>query len=273
MYVDVHTHLTHPKFADDKHEVIKAAIAAGLKAIVVNGLEPASNREILELADAYEEIKPALGIYPVDAVCDLLDDTFPFTVKKFDVDAEVKFIGEQASAGNLAAVGECGLDGHWLGEETYKRQEQVFENLIAIATSNNLPIIIHTRKLEKRTAEILAHHNVKKVNFHCYGGRTKFALEWAEKYNWHFSIPANANKNQAFAKMLKILPLENILTETDAPFLAPVSGERNEPKNVRGTVEIFAELRDLDLEQAKLQIWTNYQNLFSYDPQNKKPPL
>ena len=266
MYVDVHTHLTHDKFASDRAEVIQRAIDAGLGAIVVNGLEPNSNREILKMSEQYDVILPAIGIYPVDAVCDLLPEDFPFTVKKFDVNAEIKFIASMAKDRKIAAVGECGLDGHWLDESTHKRQEEVFENLIEISIVNDLPIIIHTRKLEKRSAEILANHNAQKVDFHCYGGRTKYAVEWAEKYGWRFSIPANANKNQAFAKMLSNLPIECILTETDAPFLGPIRGERNEPANVVGTIALLAELRSMTVEEAQMQVWTNFNNLFTFIP-------
>jgi TatD DNase family protein len=266
MYVDVHTHLTHEKFSSDKEEVIQRAIDAGLEAIVVNGLEPKSNREILELAERYSVIVPALGIYPIDGVCDRLPSDLPFSVTKFDVDGEIAFIDQMAKEGKIKAVGECGLDGHWLGEETFKRQEEVFEKLIEVAMNHDLPIIIHTRKREARSAEILLHHGVKKVDFHCYGGKTKFAIKWAEDNGWYFSIPANANLNQAFAKLLAKLPAECILTETDAPYLGPVKGERNEPSNVVGTIAILAEKRSITIEEAQALVWTNYKNLFNIQP-------
>lgn len=262
MYVDVHTHLTHEKFDPDRDQVIQRAIHAGITAIVVNGLEPRSNRAILEMAAAHEEIKPALGIYPVDAVNDRLPSDLPFAVEPFDVDEEIKFIRQQALQGSIAAIGECGLDGHWLPKNTYARQEEVFESLIEIAKASNLPLIIHTRKLEQRSMDILAHHQFGRVNFHCYGGRTKKAAEAAEKHGWWFSIPANARTNQAFTKMLKILPEDKILTETDAPFLAPTRGERNEPAHVVGTIQYLAELKGWSVDEAKQRVWDNYLALF-----------
>jgi TatD DNase family protein len=260
-YCDVHTHLTHEKFAPDRDQVIQRAIAAGLEAIVVNGLEPNSNREILAMATQVPQIKPALGIYPIDAVNDMLPADFPIRVARFNVDQEIEFIRQQAQAGNMIAIGECGLDGHWVGEDTFARQEEVFEALIEIALTVNLPLIIHTRKCEQRAAEILAHHKVKRVNFHCFGGRTKWALKWAEEFGWWFSIPANARKNEAFAKMLRSLPPERILTETDAPYLAPEAGTRNEPANVVGTIAFLAEQRGWTVDDARLQIWQNYEAL------------
>lgn len=259
--MDVHTHLTHEKFRADQAAVIARAKAAGLGAIVVNGLEPQSNREILELAKD-PVIKAALGIYPVDAVNDRLPEGFPFPVARFDVTAEIQFIREQARAGKLVAVGECGLDGHWLAEDTFKAQEAVFEELIDVAIESDLPVIIHTRKLEQRAIDILATLGVKKVDFHCFGGKVKLALSAAEKHGWFFSIPANATVNEAFRKMLRDLPLERVLTETDAPYLPPAKGNRNEPANVVGTVKLFAELRGMTEAEGKSRIWMNYQALF-----------
>jgi TatD DNase family protein len=265
MYVDVHTHLTHEKFLNDIPEVVSRAREAGVAAMVVNGLEPQSNREIIRLQDEYPEIMAALGIYPIEAVNGMVGEEFPIEVKRFPVDEELDFIEQQALAGHCAAIGECGLDGYWVGEETFAEQERVFERLIEIAGKANLPLIIHTRKREQRAMEILAHHGVQRVNFHCYGGKVKRALRAATEHGWFFSIPANARNDQAFTKMLKEMPREQLLTETDAPYLAPVRGERNEPANVVGTVAYLAELRGWSLEEARDQIRQNFQRLFRRD--------
>jgi TatD DNase family protein len=261
-FVDVHTHLTHEDFDSDRLEVIERARAAGLGAIVVNGLEPVSNRMILRMAEADSIIKPALGIYPLDAVCQTIPDDFPFQVRKFDVEDEVRFIRSQAAAGRLAAIGECGLDGYYLGSEYLPGQERIFEQLIEIGMQFDLPLIIHTRKCEVRAGEILASYGVKKVNFHCFGGRTSLAKFYAETYGWFFSIPANCTVNEGFQKMLKILPEELILTETDAPYLAPKRGLRNEPAHVVGTVQRLADYRGWTLDQAKERIASNFHRLF-----------
>ena len=187
MYVDVHTHLTHEKFNEDLDAVIQRAIAAGLQAMVVNGLEPTSNRQILDLAEKHKQIVPALGIYPIDAINGLVAD-LPFPVAKFDVDQEIDFIAKKASEGAVKAIGECGLDGYWVGEETFAEQERVFLRLIEVSCSNDIPLIIHTRKLERRSIEILEHHKVNRVNFHCFGGKVKLALKAAETNGWYFSI-------------------------------------------------------------------------------------
>lgn len=259
--VDVHTHLTDEKFASDLPSVMHRAERAGLKAIIVNGLNPKSNREILELSEKYSTIKPALGIYPIDAV-NHLPLKLPFPVTKFDVEEELNFIEEHAKLGTIIALGECGLDGHWLDSSTYTQQERVFIRFIEIALNHDLPLIIHTRKRETRAKEILAYYNVKRVNFHCFGGKTKHAVSWAETFGWYFSIPANGRRNQAFCKMLKILRPDRILTETDAPYLSPDPGVRNEPMQVAKTIELLSELRGWNIDETCAQIWQNYLDLF-----------
>lgn len=263
-FVDVHTHLTHEDFKHDWQDVLDRALHCGLAAIVVNGLEPRSNRQILEWAKSYPFILPALGVYPLDAVNDVIPTDFPFEVAKFDVKEELKFIRKEALAGRVSAIGECGLDSYYLDQSYLGAQEKVFEELIGIALEANLPLIIHTRKAEQRSGEILAAHGVKRVNFHCFGGRTTLAKRYAEENGWWFSIPANCTVNEAFQKMLKTLPPERLLTETDAPYLSPVKGTRNEPRNVVGTVEMLARLRGWDVDKAKDQICQNFRELFSH---------
>jgi TatD DNase family protein len=262
MLVDVHTHLTHDKFKSDLGDVIRRAEQEGLGAIVCNGLEPNSNRQILAMAQEYPIVKAALGIYPIDAVNHILPDDFPHRVGRFDVRQEIKFIEECAQKGNLVAVGECGMDAHWLDAETFKEQSFVFESLIDIGIRCNLPIIVHSRKMEKESLELLASLGAKKVNMHCYSGKSKWALDYAEKYGWCFSIPANSRRSDSFGKLLRNLPLTSILTETDAPYLSPVPGVRCEPKDVSGTVAYLGELRGITFQEAESLIWGNYERLF-----------
>ena len=219
-YVDVHTHLTHIDFAKDYEQVIQSATSKGLKAIVVNGLEPQSNRQTLALSEKYENVLAALGIYPVYAVHDLLlekshDNTSNLgTIERFSIEKEISFIREQGELQKISAVGECGLDGYCLDESTYSSQEQAFEALIDVAMICDLPIIVHTRKCESRAIAILESLGAKKVIFHCFTGRVKLALNASQRHGWYFSIPANVRFNQGFQKMLRELPEELILTET-----------------------------------------------------------
>jgi TatD DNase family protein len=259
-FVDVHMHLTHEQFNVDRNDVITRAKQAGIGAVIVNGLEPISNRQILALAAQEPMLKPALGIYPADAVAKLLTTEAHREIRVFDVDAEIDWIASQAS--QIIAIGECGLDGHWLGPDTFAEQERVFHRLIDVAKSHDLPLIVHTRKLEERAMDIIRDHGITRIDFHCFGGKSKLAIRGAEQHGWSFSIPAHARRSGSFTKLLRELPPESILTETDAPYLPPEPGARNEPMNVAGTVAFLAELRSWTLEQAKEQVWKNYLTLF-----------
>jgi TatD DNase family protein len=262
-YVDVHTHLSHSLFAKDWQKVIELAQASGLRAIVSNGLGKASNRAVLEMAAKFTIVKAAVGIYPVEAVQNILPDDFPLNYEKFSVDTEIDFIKDLAQQKKIHAVGECGLDGHWLDESTYAEQERVFIQLARIAKDNNLPLIVHSRKCESKVVEILAAEEVKKVNMHCWGGKTALAVESASRYGWSFSIPPVALRHSGFQKLVRLLPLESLLTETDAPYLAHERNTRNDPKNVLHTVKLIAQIKELSLEQTRAAIWDNYCKLFS----------
>ncbi len=261
-YVDVHTHLTHDDFQNDLPQVVANAALCGVGAMVVNGLEPKSNRQIQELAKLYPQIKPAAGIYPTQAVHPYVSSEMAAKMQPFDIDAEIEAIRCWAASGSIIAVGECGIDGYWLDDSLLDKQVAVFEKLLDIAIQYDIPAIIHSRKLERKAFEICAALGVKKADFHCYTGKSNLAVAMAEKYQWYFSIPANSARSESFQKLLKTLPEERILTETDAPYLAPIPNTRNEPKNVVGTVELFANLRNLSLNDAKNIIWQNYLSLF-----------
>lgn len=262
-YVDVHTHLTHEAFEQDCADVVARAMTMGLGAIVVNGLSKKSNRKTLALAQKYPIIKAALGIYPVEAVNEQLAPDFHLKIERFSIKEELDFIRQMAEQKQITAIGECGLDAHHLEEETFPQQEKVFISLIEIALKYQLPIIIHSRKRERRVLEILAAHQVQKVNMHCYGGKTNLAIQAAEKWGWCFSIPANVGRSHSFQSLSHKLPPECILTETDAPYLSPDPNERNEPANVTKTIPVIAGLRAWDEEKTIATIWNNYLRLFS----------
>ena len=250
-YSDVHCHLTDQRFADDLDTVVTNAEEAGLNYIVVNGLERQTNRQVLAMAKKYRIVQPALGIYPTESLA---------SIAKFSITDELTFIDQQAP--ELFAIGECGLDAHLVGEETFAEQELVFEQLCNIALTNDLPLIVHSRKREQRVAEIVIAHGLKRVNFHCFSGRVKLARRLADDHGYWFSIPANSRTNSGFQRMMELLPIERILTETDAPYLAPIRGDRNEPKNVVSTVEHLAEIRQITVDEACRQLGKNFNELF-----------
>jgi len=265
MYVDVHAHLIHESFASDADQAAERAAQAGVGRVVVNGLEPRSNRAILELCARHVNLRAALGIYPVDAIAHVIDRaswSHPFPPPDaFDVDAEVDFIDSVAD--QLIAIGECGLDNHW--DTTHlAEQERVLRRLIAVAMRHDKPVILHTRKAEERTFEILKEMKVVRADFHCFGGKLKLAQQIAE-HGYTFSIPPVVVRADSFQRMAAKLPLESLLTETDCPYMGPVANERNEPANVPLGVAAMAKARGMPVEDMQAVIEANYRRLFK-DP-------
>jgi TatD DNase family protein len=163
------------------------------------------------------------------------------------------------------AVGEIGLDGHWVPEAFWPAQEDAFRALVKIALDADKAIIVHTRKREARTFEILAELGAQRVNWHCFGGRVKLARRIAE-HGHYLSIPANAPRSDSFTRMLETLPRERILLETDCPYLAPLPGTRNEPANVVGTALHAAKLWNCSEHEVQAQLSANFERLFRVAP-------
>lgn len=261
IYTDVHTHLVHRRFAGEEDAVAERAAAAGLCAVVVNGLDPVSNRAVLALCSRHRHLLPAVGLYPVDAVADHIDranwkhDWPP--PEPYDIQEELDYIDSVAS--EVVAIGECGLDGYWV-PETVDAQEEVLRSLVEIALSHDLPLIVHTRKAERRAFEILCEMGVKRADFHCYGGNLRLAKEIAMA-GYHLSVPPVVERSQAFQRLVEELPLSCLLTETDAPYMGPDRGERNEPANVPRAVAAMARLKGLSEPEMAAVIRANFRTL------------
>ena len=124
------------------------------------------------------------------------------------------------------------------------------------------PLIVHTRKAEKECIDLLEKHNAEKVVLHCFNGR-RTLIERAIKLGYYFSIPPIITRLQHFQMLAELVPLNQILTETDSPYLSPVQGERNEPANVLVTIKEIARIKQLSEEKVAEEIWRNSKILFS----------
>ncbi len=260
-FVDVHAHLIHPKFAGEEDAVARRAADAGLDYVIVNGLEPRSNRAVLELCERHDHLLPACGIYPVDAIAHRIDPAtwepdFP-PPRPFDVDAEVAWIDSVAD--RLVAVGECGLDQYWVTAHA-DEQERVFRELCRVAVRHDKPVIIHTRKAEARALEILEEESVTKADFHCFGGKLKLARRIADA-GYYLSIPPVVVRSESFQRFAEKLPLERLLTETDCPYMGPDQGQRNEPANVPRGVAAMAAARGIEAAAMAAAVRANFARL------------
>jgi TatD DNase family protein len=265
--VDVHCHLEGERFEEDLKEVIKRAEDAGVKAIVVSGANPAANRKILELTKKYTIIKASFGLYPIDAVIkefkDLNDD-YPRKIESFDYKEELVWIKKNKDV--CVSIGEVGLElqvikGHKDFDKIKEAQIKVFEASIKLALELDKPLVIHTRGGELEVLDILDKCKHGEIVLHCFGGR-KSLIKRAAENGYYFSVPAVIKRLQHFQTLVEMVDLKQLLTETDAPYLAPVAGERSEPRDVLGTVQEIARIKKLSEAEVAKQIWENYEKIF-----------
>jgi TatD DNase family protein len=266
-WFDVHAHLTHPDLWPDVDALLARAEAAGVTSIVSNGLNPEDNQRVLELSQRTPLVKPAFGLYPVDAVLPemrAMGVDYPRELED-ELSAERCVSWVRDHVHQAFAIGEIGLDGYWVPESLWARQEEAFVALCKLAREADKPVIIHTRKRERRALELLTELDVKRVNWHCFGGKVKLARAITEA--GHFmSIPANARRSESFTRMLETLPRDKLLLETDCPYLGPDRDTPNEPKNVLVTGRYAAEVWGVDESEVLSRMEDNFAALFGCAP-------
>ncbi len=259
--VDDHCHLMHADYKNELDEVIERAKKAGVKAIICSGVNSATNRQAMEIAKKYAPlVRCSLGIYPTDALGLGPDESGLERDKNFNVDEEIEFIRKNKDS--IAAIGEAGLDYHWVKDaELQKKERENFLKVIKLAEEIKKPLIVHTRDAEADCVEMLASSSVKNVVLHCFTGR-KNVVKKAVDSGYYFSIPAIIEKLQHFKMVAEMASINQLLSETDGPWLSPVSGKFNEPANVIYTVRNIAKVKGFTEEEVANNIWLNFQRVF-----------
>ncbi len=266
-WFDVHAHLTDPRLAIQEQAVLARAAAAGVTTIISNGLNPADNEAVAALAArSGGVVRPAFGLYPVDAVLpELLAMGVDYPRDDEPVAAEEAIDWLECNIDRCFAVGEIGLDRHWVPEALWARQEAIFVRLVRLAMDADKAIIIHTRKAERRALELLIALGAERVNWHCYSSKVKLGRRIAA-HGHYLSIPANVRRADNFRQLLATLPRDRVLLETDCPYLSPERGTLNEPANVAGTASYAAELWGCSVEAVHAQLAENFTRLFGEGP-------
>lgn len=248
MIVDVHAHMTYDDYKEDIDEVIKRAEKEGVVIIISAGTNNKNNIATLELAKKYKVIKPALGLYPLEAL-ELSDK---------EIDSTLDFIKKNKK--NIIAISEVGIDYHSITNQNEK-QKKLFQRIIKIGEETKLPLIIHSRKAELDVIELLEKSKLKKIVMHCFGGNLKL-VKRIENNGWFLSIPTNIVFSSHFQAIVNQTSISNILTETDAPYLSPIKGARNEPSFIKHTTKKISEIKSLDTKEVENIIYMNFQRLF-----------
>lgn len=245
MLVDVHAHLDLEQFSMDLDEVINRARHFGVVSVINNGLNPVSNRKTLELSRKYDIVKPALGLYPIDAL----------KLSEEELESELEFIKKNKPI----AIGEVGLD--YLRSEERDKQKEIFQKIINLAEKLGLPLIVHSRKAESDVVDILESSKLKKIIMHCFNGEQSL-VKRVEKNGWFFSIPPIILRSLQFQMIVNQVSTNQLLTETDSPYLAPPPKKRNEPIFVSKVIEKISEIKNLNEDEVKKIIFMNYKNIF-----------
>lgn len=252
MLFDTHVHLNAWQFKEDREETIQRAFDAGVEYMVVVGFDHETIPLAIEIAEQNENIYAAAGWHPVDAI----DMT----------EKELNWIEELSKHPKVVALGEMGLDYHW-DKSPKDVQKEVFRKQIRLAKKLDMPIIIHNREATEDIIKILQEEDAQTVGgiMHCYNDAVQY-VQTCLDMNFYISLGGPVTfKNATLPKeVAKEVPLDRLLIETDAPYLAPHPnrGKRNEPAYVKLVAEKIAELRGASLEEIAEQTTENAFHLF-----------
>lgn len=255
MLVDSHCHLDFEAFSDDLEDVLKRAEEAGVSAMQTICTRLSHFEDVIRIAKRYSNIWCSVGVHPHNVIDE----------KKFSVEDILHIVN---SYREVIGIGETGLDFYY--EHTPKDQQiAAFRVHIQAARESGLPIIIHTRDADIETCDILE-EETKIGSFagviHCFSGGQELA-ELAIRLGFYVSISGIITfKNaEAVRDVVKNIPLDHLLVETDAPYLAPVPyrGKRNEPAYTKRTAEYVSELHGIEYDQFVRQTGNNFYKLFT----------
>ncbi len=256
--IDTHCHLEMAPFDPDRDEVIQRARDAGIEAMITIGSDLKGNIGGLELSRRYDFIYSAVGLHPHDAK--------DFTQKILN---QLKTWAKDAK---VVAVGEIGLDYHY-DHSPREIQREVFMKQLLLAKELKLPAVIHSREAKEDTLDILEKSGVDNGVFHCFSGD----METAEKVmelGFYISIagPVTFKKAERLREIVKAIPDNRLLIETDAPYLTPepFRGKRNEPSYVVHTAKALAELRGISIEDLSRITTLNAKHLFKIGQEPEK---
>ena len=254
---DSHCHLQMPVFAGDRPAVLERARQEGLEGAVVIGMDVPSSRQAIDLANRHEGVYATVGMHPHDASC--LDAV------------ALQALREMAREPRVVAIGETGLD-FYRNLSPPAVQQRAFREQLALADEVGLPVVIHSRQANQETPVILREwardkpHGAAPLGvLHCFAGDAKLAEQYADlgfmlSFAGNVTYP-NAGRLQAVAASV---PVENLLVETDCPFLPPQDhrGRRCEPAHLRETLQFVAGLRGIDVDKLAATTTANARRLY-----------
>jgi len=254
MYIDSHAHIYNEQFKGEVDALVERAMEAGVRKIYMPNVSTDSIDEMLEIEAKHPEIcRPMMGLHPCD-----VDKHFEKQLYTIET-----WLGKRKFAG----VGEMGLDFYW--DLTYKEQQiEAFRIQTAWAIKYDLPVILHTRNANREAIDLLKELGNKKLHgiFHCFSGTLEEAKEMIG-LGFLLGIGGVATfKNGKLDEVLPEIGLENLVLETDCPYLAPVPfrGKRNEPSYIPLIAKKVSEILSKDIEEVKEKTTQNSLKVFKH---------
>lgn len=253
MLFDTHVHLNAHQYNEDVEEVIERAREVGVSYMVVVGFDEETIHKAMALTERYDFIYAAVGWHPVDAI--------DMTGK------HLEWLEELAAHPKVVALGEMGLDYHW-DKSPRDVQKEVFRKQIRLAKKVKLPIIIHNREASADIIAILQEEDAQEVGgiMHCFSGSVEIAEQClAMNFYLSFGGPVTFKNAKKPKEVVRHMPLDRLLIETDCPYLTPhpFRGKKNEPAYVKYVAEEIAQLKEIDYEQLAKITTENAKKLFA----------
>jgi len=252
MFIDTHAHLFYPNFENDLDNVIEKAKNSGVDFIIVPGTDIETSKKAIQLAEKFDFIFAAVGVHPHDT-------------KNWD-SSILPQLEELINHKKVVAVGEIGLD-YFYDFSPKEKQIEAFSAQIELAIKNNKPIIVHNRDANFDMMNIIRSFKGSslKAQFHCFAGTLEDARELIEMHHFiSFTGNITFKKMDSIRNILSRISVENLLLETDSPFMTPVPhrGERNDPSLVKLVAEKIAEVHHLRVEDVARTTSYNAYKLF-----------
>lgn len=252
MLIDTHSHIYLPEFEPELAEMLKRAEKEGVGKILMPAIDSSTHQQMLELEKSLpDQCLSMMGLHPCSV--------------KENYKEELAIARSYLEKQRFKAVGEIGLDFYW--DKTFtEHQYAAFNEQIEWALEYNIPIVIHSRESTDECINVVAAHQKGQLTgvFHCFSGN----MEQAQKIiglGFYLGIGGVVTfKNSGLDKVMESVSLENIVLETDAPYLAPVPfrGKRNEPSYLKYVVEKLSTLKNISIEEVAKITTANARKLF-----------
>lgn len=237
--IDTHSHIYGPEFDADRADVLQRAMRAGVDKVLLPNINEESIGPMLQVVREYPGVcYPMMGLHPED-----VKENWAEVLDRME-----------AQLDGMIAVGEVGLDFYW--DSTFRKEQiEAFERQICWARERDLPLVVHMRKAEPELLEAMERHKSDGLRgvFHCFGGSKETAARMLKHEGFVLGIGGVVTfKNSRLAETLQHVPLDRIVLETDAPYLAPVPcrGKRNEPSYVLHVANFLTNIYNVSLEEV-----------------------